>query len=1042
MIQQRNFWLAAAILCLFLAGVGSYAYYKGIPLQWLHKPLRQQIEKRFPHAIAWQDALLQFKPHPAITLNNMRYGPGKAPLLRVSQASIGVSLKQLLHGKLRLTRMHIQQARISFGAFTTQDTATPPKNINLRPLLSICQQVEKITISDSQACGPLNNFCLQDINMEIMPEDGCWQCRGQGQTFHLKTPYNLQIKLEVSWPNHFPQTPITFADLDMNLHLHAAQWGGNLPLTPSGTWRLQSLKNLQIHLQHRPQGGWRLHSHWRTARLETPQVPSLQLPEMGVTIKASELTIPGIEEIKWNASKAQAQLTAEEPAFEDQAAWAFTGYTDLQQPWVQEFLTPLLPPGLGQRLLQAQQLRLQEGRMAWHKTASATPLSMEALVAIEAQKNRSWQQLQTRLFWQPGKVKWKQGRLLWQGPDIGLAGHWNQGSPLQMTATCNLPVPRLSKWLQKHEAIPQKLWPFLSRFAGDINVAARLKKHTQSGWQCRLQGSLSGLTWQNAAGDKVALSGTMEADLEQNGEKWQLDQGELQLPQGRIKIQKQAQAWQGSWDWQNLAWLADFFPRLKKTKLAGKLAGSFQLRPEADPLWHNARISCVLNNVSLQPSPGFPPLENLSGRLVFKDGGLFSLSPLQGHLQKQPLEMEISIPDIKQFQAYVTLKAPKLKARSLFFRQPETFLYDLQGRLAISDQGMRFLHVSTHLAHQGTIDITGSLKWQKPLVGNLQFAGSGIDIDQVIDLWQGPKRFHKDRIPGPRLKMQVDLTNTTLASLSFNRNRARLLLQDGQLHINSIDFDLTPRGRATGQATVNWVDPQNPVQLTLDLAGTDLASGKLFNQVAGKKSILTGNAAINLNVTGPAAHFWQQATGTAEVSMDRGMLHRFQTLNRILSWINLSHIFQQSAEKTGRGMPIAKLHGNLTLDQGQLRTEDLFIHGNAMNMSLVGDYYIPEDNVDFLVGIKPLRTVDSLIQRIPIAGWLLTGKNKALVTAHFHVHGPRSDPEVEPVPIDSLSQQVLGIFQRLLGLPEHMLDEIKKDPTTNSTTPERDTPQR
>jgi hypothetical protein len=95
-----------------------------------------------------------------------------------------------------------------------------------------------------------------------------------------------------------------------------------------------------------------------------------------------------------------------------------------------------------------------------------------------------------------------------------------------------------------------------------------------------------------------------------------------------------------------------------------------------------------------------------------------------------------------------------------------------------------------------------------------------------------------------------------------------------------------------------------------------------------------------------------------------------------------------------------------------------------MNLSLVGDADLIGGKIDMILGVKPLRTVDKIITNIPVAGWLLTGEEKALITAHFHIKGRSEDPEVVPVPITSVSEKVLGVFKRVLGLPGKVIEDV------------------
>jgi hypothetical protein len=80
------------------------------------------------------------------------------------------------------------------------------------------------------------------------------------------------------------------------------------------------------------------------------------------------------------------------------------------------------------------------------------------------------------------------------------------------------------------------------------------------------------------------------------------------------------------------------------------------------------------------------------------------------------------------------------------------------------------------------------------------------------------------------------------------------------------------------------------------------------------------------------------------------------------------------------------------------------------------------------VAVKPLQSVDRLITHLPVAGWLLGGKEKGLIVAYFRVTGPLADPKVRPIPLKSVGRDVFGIFQRLLDIPEALLGTLKDLP--------------
>ena len=154
-------------------------------------------------------------------------------------------------------------------------------------------------------------------------------------------------------------------------------------------------------------------------------------------------------------------------------------------------------------------------------------------------------------------------------------------------------------------------------------------------------------------------------------------------------------------------------------------------------------------------------------------------------------------------------------------------------------------------------------------------------------------------------------------------------------------------------------------------------------------------------------------------------MRKFPFLSKVFSLLNVSQILTFNLpDMSQEGMPFNRLKGNFNLSKGILSTDDLFVDSNAMNLSLVGNADLAEHGLDLVLGVKPLRTVDKIVTKIPIAGWLLTGEEKALITAHFAIKGKSEDPDVIPIPITSVSEKVRGIFRRVLGLPGKVVTDM------------------
>ena len=68
------------------------------------------------------------------------------------------------------------------------------------------------------------------------------------------------------------------------------------------------------------------------------------------------------------------------------------------------------------------------------------------------------------------------------------------------------------------------------------------------------------------------------------------------------------------------------------------------------------------------------------------------------------------------------------------------------------------------------------------------------------------------------------------------------------------------------------------------------------------------------------------------------------------------------------------------------------------------------------IGVQPLQTVDKVVSHIPIVGWILTGKDKTLITAYFEAKGKVEDPQVK-AGMDSLGLTADAIRENDLLFP-------------------------
>jgi hypothetical protein len=102
--------------------------------------------------------------------------------------------------------------------------------------------------------------------------------------------------------------------------------------------------------------------------------------------------------------------------------------------------------------------------------------------------------------------------------------------------------------------------------------------------------------------------------------------------------------------------------------------------------------------------------------------------------------------------------------------------------------------------------------------------------------------------------------------------------------------------------------------------------------------------------------------------------------------------FKSSQE---RGLPYKRVTAKILVHKGVATTTDLHLDSDAVSMSIRGHANLNDQTLDLRIGIRPLQTVDKILRNVPVAGWLLAGKDRSILTFSYRVSGPFNDLKVE-----------------------------------------------
>ncbi|MBF0284061.1 MAG: AsmA-like C-terminal domain-containing protein [Magnetococcales bacterium] len=218
--------------------------------------------------------------------------------------------------------------------------------------------------------------------------------------------------------------------------------------------------------------------------------------------------------------------------------------------------------------------------------------------------------------------------------------------------------------------------------------------------------------------------------------------------------------------------------------------------------------------------------------------------------------------------------------------------------------------------------------------------------------------------------------------------------------------------------------------------------GSLLRSTDRHDGLEEGKALLRLNLEGsspPGGPLSRHLAGQGRLTAENGVIRRMKLLSTLLGLLSLSELLNllrgDRPDLEGHGFYYKTLASDFSLDESVWRTNRLELSGPSMKIVISGSVDYPGDQLDLLAGIRPLQTLDKIINSVPLLGKMVSGSRETLLETQFHIHGSPQDPSVTLKPVDSVAP---GVLRDILDLPEKWLKEIgggASSPTGGHSSP-------
>ncbi len=259
----------------------------------------------------------------------------------------------------------------------------------------------------------------------------------------------------------------------------------------------------------------------------------------------------------------------------------------------------------------------------------------------------------------------------------------------------------------------------------------------------------------------------------------------------------------------------------------------------------------------------------------------------------------------------------------------------------------------------------------------------------------------------------------------FKKLLARLSFERNVLDIKSARIDAFG-GVIAGQGVADFSAPSGP---SYRVGGRmeSIDAAKFFGAFGVTREI-SGLLTLQGDLTArgdSASALKKTVRGTVGMHLAKGVINKFHVLSKVFSILNVSQLLSfRLPDMVSAGMPYNRIDGTFSFDDGTVSTSDLSISSPSINMTVVGKTDLVKEDMDLMIGVQPLQTVDKVVSRIPVVGWILTGGDRQFLVTYYEARGKWDDPKVSAIPVTSLTRGVFNIFKRAFSLPEKLITEL------------------
>ncbi len=351
------------------------------------------------------------------------------------------------------------------------------------------------------------------------------------------------------------------------------------------------------------------------------------------------------------------------------------------------------------------------------------------------------------------------------------------------------------------------------------------------------------------------------------------------------------------------------------------------------------------------------------------------------------------------------------------------------------------INSATLASSDSAIQFTGNYVWNETPSLDLTISGKKLDFN---DVWPGVVPLEKIR----KNLFESKLFNNGTATIEFQLGYYEFLFwrlnnPSGKIYLknkgfNLEDFSVTNPSGGLVEAGARFSFPEaSGIQVDSFFSGSKIQAqdflsifGDTFdNGLTGSFEKLEGAFQVQGDTW---KKFRKSFNAQLNFDLTAGTFDPNKLLKGASDLFSFDYATTSDENKSPDNRPYKRIAGEFKARNGVARTENFRYLNDRRGMTLAGIFDLNKNEMDTVVGVAHLPSVDKVLTQIPLLGKILTaGNERSLVKTYYALNGSFASPEMQLIPFTSFQKKFIGTFQGIIETPTDILMAPLNVPSKN-----------